>query len=350
MEEHLLPCQRAAISAIRAHARAQQASAASEIAHILRMSNVPASSLAGARAGLDGARVAVHFHPDRPVGGRLVASALLHDGVYRNQFDTGISNGLVTAFRGGARDAWEQALFEDAYADPDVSLSHRPKYGALDLTGASDGPAPRFGSCYFLLKNRISARTTFTFGGSQDAPKVKGTIDEMDAILAALLTEAFTRDFMLGVTNIRPAGVIDRLCELQTAGNYTAEPSRNLDHVIEAQIHGDLCLDTDVEALVADASFSGMHELQEMGRKYGFPVHFRRSFHMAPDEMPSDFRGAGMPSLAARVARHGTVDAAAIGAAAQALMQRPEEWADRGGVAEVLQELKLLWHVLVRYG
>ncbi|NMM52743.1 DUF3626 domain-containing protein [Paenibacillus aquistagni] len=31
-------------------------------------------------------------------------------------------------------------------------------------------------------------------------------------------------------------------------------------------------------------------------------------------------------------------------------MLHPESWKDLGGVREVLQQLKLLWHILVRFG
>jgi hypothetical protein len=44
------------------------------------------------------------------------------------------------------------------------------------------------------------------------------------------------------------------------------------------------------------------------------------------------------------------LDAAAIGAAVQQLKRNPDAWADRGAVAHVLQELKLLWQVVVRFG
>lgn len=57
-----------------------------------------------------------------------------------------------------------------------------------------------------------------------------------------------------------------------------------------------------------------------------------------------------MPSLARRVARYGVVDVEAIGRGVRELSKNPEDWRDRGTYAEVLQELKLLWHVLVRFG
>src|SRR5438309_2315414 len=45
------------------------------------------------------ARIALHFHPDR-LGHEAVtvAECLLRDGVYRNQFETGLSSGSPTAF------------------------------------------------------------------------------------------------------------------------------------------------------------------------------------------------------------------------------------------------------------
>jgi hypothetical protein len=57
------------------------------------------------------ARVVVHFHPDRfGIRRTTVAEALLNEGVYRNQFETGLSSGSVSAFPGGARDTWENTL------------------------------------------------------------------------------------------------------------------------------------------------------------------------------------------------------------------------------------------------
>jgi hypothetical protein len=51
-----------------------------------------------------------------------------------------------------------------------------------------------------------------------------------------------------------------------------------------------------------------------------------------------------------RVAQEGFVDAKAIGAAVRQLSKAPNAWKERSTHVEVLQELKLLWHVLVRFG
>src|SRR5262249_49203254 len=137
-------------------------------------------------------RVVVHFHPDRfgtkPI---TVAEALLSDGLYRNQFETGLSSGSVTAFAGGERDRWERTLFGGGYHRDGGMRGERPKYGALELVRFSDGPIPRFGSCYLVLRPDVSRRTSFTFMGSEDprAPERLGLIDQMDAVFVALLEE-----------------------------------------------------------------------------------------------------------------------------------------------------------------
>ncbi|MEV4390360.1 DUF3626 domain-containing protein, partial [Micromonospora sp. NPDC049580] len=44
------------------------------------------------------------------------------------------------------------------------------------------------------------------------------------------------------------------------------------------------------------------------------------------------------------------VDAELIGRGAVSVVTEPQRWADRGPVADTLQHLKQLWHVLVRFG
>jgi hypothetical protein len=68
------------------------------------------------------------------------------------------------------------------------------------------------------------------------------------------------------------------------------------------------------------------------------------------DEVPQDFRGPSMPSLAKRIGQNNVIDASIIGTAVMDLNRNPASWSERGAYKEVLQELKLLWHVLVRYG
>lgn len=138
------------------------------------------------------ARVVVHFHPDRLArDGRPVSERLIADRRYSSQFETGLSSGSRSAHPGGERDDWERRLFGGAYQAPGVAPSERPKYGALELIRHADGPWPRFGSCYLVLKPAVSARTTFSFSGSEkDAVMQRvGTIDIIESVLAPLFEE-----------------------------------------------------------------------------------------------------------------------------------------------------------------
>ncbi|MGO4376010.1 DUF3626 domain-containing protein, partial [Paenibacillus sp. MCAF20] len=199
----------------------------------------------------------------------------LHEqGIYKSQFETQISNGSVSAFPGGARDIWEMGLFGGVYQLEGVSNMERPKYGALDLMLHSDGPSPRFGSCYFLLYPQVSYRSSYTYGGSQDDPAEKGTYEEFDDIIAAVLKDAFFREYALGEQNLSPRKVIDRLLtcqELPITNRLKQMPSRNLNHFIEAQVHGDISLENDVEILIVDPSFQGTdvgRTLEKLCSKY----------------------------------------------------------------------------------
>ncbi|MGL5667276.1 MAG: DUF3626 domain-containing protein, partial [Shewanella sp.] len=129
--------------------------------------------------------------------------------------------------------------------------------------------------------------------------------------------------------------------------------STNLDHYIEAQIHGDVSLDEDIAMLVADPSFKGTEigaTLSKLCDRYDIELQYHNGFSLHTAQIPSDFRGPTMPSLASRIAIDERVDAYAIGVAARDLYHSPQHWRDRGNRAQVAHELKLLWHVLVKYG
>ncbi|MBJ7968211.1 DUF3626 domain-containing protein, partial [Bacillus cereus] len=85
------------------------------------------------------------------------------------------------------------------------------------------------------------------------------------------------------------------------------ESARNLNHYIEAQVHGDISLKEDVEALVVDPSFKGTdvgRTLEEICLKYAIDLYWHMGFVLAIDEVPMDFRGSKMPSLARRIAQN----------------------------------------------
>ena len=302
------------------------------------------------------ARVALHFHPDRPDREmKPVVEALLEEGEYRNQFETQLSSGGETAYPGGERDRWEETLFGGAYHIDGTTDAERPKYGALDLMLHPDGPSPRFGCCYFLLKPKVSQRSTFTYLDSSQLGE-RGTYEAFDAVLSAVMRAAFFGDFAIGERNLTVPGLVNHF--LSNLDNPFEDPStreanRNLNHYIEAQVHGGVSLAEDIELLVADPSFKATavgHTIEELCSVYSIELYWHMGFTMQAVDVPSNFRGPAMPSLAHRIANNGRFDARSIGSEARDLRRDPGAWSDRGPAEEVRRELRYLWHTLVRYG
>jgi hypothetical protein len=315
------------------------------------------------------ARIVLHFHPDRFAGKSTnVAESLLVEGVYRNQFETGLSSGSPTAFPGGERDNWERKLFGGAYHTQGVLASERPKYGSLELVRFPDGPAPRFGSCYFVLRD-VTSWTSLTFMGSEDPHSTDrvGTFATPHSVMASLLAEIENggmaapawppfRAPTLGVPGItvsRFYGLLNRLSENRPSPSL-GEPGRVLDTGVEAQIHGPVILDRHVETLVADPAFAGTRvgqTLNEVANKYGFELQGHCGFRLSVRDVPDDFRGPEMPRLAQHIAGvGGMLDAAVIGRAAASLHKNSEQWREWGDYFDVLRLLRQLWHVLVHFG
>lgn len=303
------------------------------------------------------APIDVSFHPDRPTGhGITVAANMLATGKYKNQFETGISNGGLTAFEGGSRDLWEKRLFGGAYQKPGVTAAERPKYGALNLMNYWDGACPRFGSCYFRLKSAVAQRCSFAYGDSSSNPNVTADVDHFDVVLSKLLSDVFYKHAALG------SGVPDLARFLQYLADHgfssqpderSRTPGRSLDECIEVHIHGKLDLALDVDWLAVDQSFYSTecgNQLTELSQRFGFPIRWNPRFEIATDQVPDHFRGPVMVPLAARVAPDGILNAAMIGQAVVALRQHPEDWVEWGTYEETLQFLKQIWHVLVAYG
>ena len=315
------------------------------------------------------ARIVAHFHPDR-FGGKPanVVDCLLVEGVYRNQFETGLSSGSPTAFPGGERDEWERTLFGGAYHNDGVTVSERPKCGSLELVRFPDGPAPRFGSCYLVLRG-VGSRTSITFMGSEHphASKRVGTLANPHAVMAALLAEIENggiatpewppfRAPTLGVPDLtvsRFYHLLELLRERRPNPSW-GEPGRVLDTGVEAQIHGPVMLDRDVETLVADPAFAHTsigRSLVELADKYRFDLQWHCGFQLTVRDVPDDFRGPVMPQIAERIAgRDGILDAAVIGRAAASLHHDPQQWSEWGSYYDVVRLLRQLWHVLVHFG
>ncbi len=304
-------------------------------------------------------RVTLNFHPDRLLaGGRTVARSLAGDGVYRGQFETGISNGGRSAVRGGDRDRWEQALFGGAYQADGLAPGERPRYGALNLANHSDGGSPRFGSCHVRLRPEVIERCTFTVGDSHLGPAHVGTIDAFEWVLAGLVERARGTGFTVGLAGTDPLELIAGLAGQPVGATIGASPGRSLDDYVEAQVHGGVELARDAEAIVLDPSFRGRAEaglLSGLADRCGIAIEWHCGFALAADEFDGEFRGPHVPPLAAAVAQRfrpttGRLDARMIGRAAASAVRSPGRWREFGDFEEMLQYIKHLWHHLVHFG
>ena len=278
-------------------------------------------------AGLfERAPITVNFHPDRLLADGLpVADHLARDGVYRSQFETGISNGGL----GGPRREWESRMFAGAY----TGVAGRPIYGGLNLAGHADGASPRFGSCHLVLHPAVSARATFSHGDSATLPAVVGTAATFGAVWAALLASVAADGQALKVAAESPAAWVAAL------GVARPEAGRALDDYVEAQIHGGLTLGADVAAVVADPSFRGTRYEGLLG-SLGAQLRWAPGFRLPAGSFPAGLRGPEVPPLAVEVAERYRVqelDAEVIGRAAR----------EPGAP---LQLIKYLWHILVLLG
>jgi hypothetical protein len=246
-------------------------------------------------------RVTLNFHPDRLVRGVPLLQVMTRDGVYRSQFETGTSNGGLTARVGGERWRWESRIFAGAYDDAEPSL--RPKYGALDLHRRGYGAAPRFGSAHVRLAAQALERTTFCFPDSVFEPEHFGT------------ATAF------GLGDVADAADLDLL-----------------DDYVEAQVHGVVDLARDVEAVVLDPGYRGT-DVEADARRIGPPVEWHPGYRLDVGTLRAhrDFRGPDIVALGESLAEEGVVTPQVIGAAARS--GRHDE-----------QALKRVWHYVARFG
>ncbi|MFC0534033.1 DUF3626 domain-containing protein [Phytohabitans kaempferiae] len=247
-------------------------------------------------------RVTLHFHPDRLVGGAPILELMARDGRYRSQFETGTSNGGLTAHRGGDRWLWESRMFAGAYdAGP---AADRPKYGSLNFRRRQVGGAPRFGSSHLRMAAHTLPRTTFCYPDSHLQPEHFGVVTTVSTLIA--LAEADDLDA--------------------------------LDDYVEAHVHGPVVLGRDVEALVLDPCYRGT-PVEEQAARLGCPVEWHGGFRLSTTELRRhpEYRGLEFVALGESLARDGHLDPAVIGDASRT--GRYDE-----------QALKRVWHHVARFG
>ena len=258
-------------------------------------------------------RVTLNFHPDRHRDGASVLEWLARDGVYRSQFETGTSNGGLTAHPGGDRWRWEQRIFGHAYDDAPVSV--RPKYGALNHRRRRIGAAPRFGSAHLRLAEQVLDRSTFCFPDSVFEPRAMATAAHFDLFP---LVESFDAR--------------ERTDEIE------ATDGGLLDDYVEAHVHGVVDLAEDVEAVVLDPCFRGS-PIEGQARLLAVPVEWHEGRRLRVETLAEhpDFRGPHIVEVGHRISRSGVLDAAVVGRAVLDGTEDP-------------QDLKRVWHHVARFG
>lgn len=247
--------------------------------------------------------VTINFHPDRLTeSGQPLLVAICNDMRIKSQFETGTSNGGLTAYSGGDRWKWEQDVFDGVYDN--CSPRQRPKYGALNYKRYEYGAAPRFGSAFFRLKPHVIERTTFCYPDSFFEP-----------------------------SDFATSGHLARLIELASS-----DTQDELDDYIEAHIHGELNLYRDVDAIVLDPCYAGS-AIEEQARELPLELHWHSGFEVSVEtiEKHAGYRGQEYVELARKVANGQYITPKLLG---KAESNRNYEQ----------QDIKKVWHYLARFG
>jgi hypothetical protein len=255
------------------------------------------------------ARIVLHFHPGWAFGEGTVLDAIAASGVYRSQWETGTSNGGLTAFPGGNRWRWESRLFEGRYDVADAA--DRPVYGAWNRREDPYGASPRFGSAYLRLRPELTERATFCWPDSVYEPQATGGLERLEELC-----------------RLADAGVLDP--SVGTADLPLDDP---LNDYVEAHVHGGLVIGRDVEALVIDPSDRETHA--EVLPQLGCPVEEHPGYRLAAQAIEPCYRGPVPVELAQALG--GEITPARLAAAARTGQHDP-------------QAIKWLWHCMARFG
>eukprot|EP00542_Grammatophora_oceanica_P018171 CAMPEP_0194049162 /NCGR_PEP_ID=MMETSP0009_2-20130614/29874_1 /TAXON_ID=210454 /ORGANISM="Grammatophora oceanica, Strain CCMP 410" /LENGTH=455 /DNA_ID=CAMNT_0038695247 /DNA_START=460 /DNA_END=1827 /DNA_ORIENTATION=+ len=159
-------------------------------------------------------------------------SKLTKDTHFRSLFETGTSGGTRDTDQ---RSTWEDRMFGSAYNG--CQAQDRCKYGCINVTGDIRGvhAAQRYGKCFLILKSHLRYRTTF-FGSDSGQSFARENTKE------SLATHEFYAHVLQSYTDSELSAVLN-LSRLQGAS------SSGITVYKEVQIHGDVCLSTDIQAL-----------------------------------------------------------------------------------------------------
>ncbi|WP_198144742.1 DUF3626 domain-containing protein [Nesterenkonia jeotgali] len=240
----------------------------------------------------------LQFHPDWPYRGGLVIESMARDRRYRSQFETGTSNGGLSAHLGGDRWEWESRLFNGRYDS--LGPASRPVYGAWNRHDDAYGGSPRFGSAHLRLHPHVMDRATFCFPDSVFEP-----------------------------SEVVHAAALHRLGALADAAQQDY-----LDDYVEAHIHGGLDFAEDVEAILLDPCHRAS-VVADAASELGCAVEYHPGFRLNTGSLDERYRGASPAQLARDLGQVITPD----------LVARAAHSGDHDP-----NTVKRVWHLLARFG
>lgn len=190
------------------------------------------------------ARITVQFHPDKKLpDGTTCIDSFLADPKYKNQFETKISSGSLGPKAGSSRDGWEKKLFRGAYHEATEFVpEERPKYGGLSpLNNPRGNGGDWYGSCFLELRQDVKFRSTFTPSDSAgcQADQVT-TLDTVEVMFEQVMKS--------------DPEYLKSLFEVARGDKYAMTKKYNRSY-IEAQVHGELRLDRDVDFIVIHTKY-----------------------------------------------------------------------------------------------
>ncbi|MBT9587128.1 DUF3626 domain-containing protein [bacterium] len=224
-----------------------------------------------------GVPVTINFNPEKLVpageGKQPLPLLLAADDRYRNHFETGATHrdDLNNPARVEYYKQKETKLYQGRFdALPD---HERPEYGAVNPLQLVGGGALIYGPCYLVLKHSMSGRVAVLPRDSRFAtPEQLATLQAPAAALLQRQDEDLQQLMKVALAEI-PHGEYR---------NETVEGAFPGSNYMECQVHGEVRLDDDVEALMADERLRGTPaegRLRRMADQHKFPL---RWYHAGP--------------------------------------------------------------------
>jgi Protein of unknown function (DUF3626) len=163
---------------------------------------------------------------------------LVQDTHYRNLFETNSSGGCKDKKR---REQWEHCLFGGAYDG--CPPFQRPKYGCLNLSGDIAGvvPARHYGALFLTLASHMRYRCTFF---DEDT----GNQISTNRYNSSLATHNYYAHILLQYPDVDLTATL-------SVSRIRGAPSRCQKYK-EVQIHGPICLSTDIQSLSVPGRYS----------------------------------------------------------------------------------------------